>query len=32
MSIESVLWVLLGWMLASVCVAAGLARWFRFLR
>lgn len=25
-------WALVGWLLASVCVAAGLARWFRYLR
>ncbi len=26
-------WVLLvSWLLASVCVAAALARWFRYLR
>jgi hypothetical protein len=26
------LWVLVGWLLASVCVAAALSRWFRWLR
>lgn len=25
-------WVLVGWTLAGVCVAAVLGRWFRFLR
>jgi hypothetical protein len=25
-------WVLLAWCLASACVGAGLARWFRWLR
>jgi hypothetical protein len=26
------LWVLVGWLLASVCVAAALSRWFRYLK
>jgi len=25
-------WVVVGWCLASVCLALGVARWFRFLR
>jgi hypothetical protein len=25
-------WVLLAWLLASVCVGAACARWFRYLR
>jgi hypothetical protein len=25
-------WMLLGWVVASVLVSAGLARWFRWLR
>jgi hypothetical protein len=25
-------WVVIGWCMASVCIALGLARWFRFLR
>jgi hypothetical protein len=25
-------WVVIGWCLASVCVGAALARWFRWLR
>jgi len=25
-------WVAIAWVLASVCVAAALARWFRFMR
>jgi hypothetical protein len=25
-------WVVVGWVLASVCVGAALARWFRYLR
>jgi hypothetical protein len=26
------MWVLIGWCLASVCVALGVGRWFRYLR
>lgn len=26
------IWLLIGWAVASVCTAAGLARWFRWLR
>ena len=25
-------WLILGYLLVSACVAAGLARWFRYLR
>jgi len=25
-------WVIIGWALACVCVAAGVARWFRIQR
>jgi hypothetical protein len=25
-------WVLIAWLLASVCLGAGLARWFRYIR
>jgi hypothetical protein len=25
-------WLVVGWVMASFCVAAGLARWFRWLR
>jgi hypothetical protein len=25
-------WVLIAWCLASVCTAAGLARWFQYVR
>jgi hypothetical protein len=26
------LWVLVAWLLASVCLGAALSRWFRWLR
>jgi hypothetical protein len=29
---SGLLWVLVGWLLACVCVGAALARWFRYLR
>jgi len=25
-------WLVIGWLMASVCVGAALARWFRWLR
>ena len=25
-------WVLVGWVMASVCFGAAIARWFRYLR
>lgn len=26
------MWALLAWIVASVCIAIGLSRWFRWLR
>lgn len=31
-ALPGVIWALIGWLVASVCVGAALARWFRFLR
>jgi hypothetical protein len=25
-------WLLVGWLMASICLGAALARWFRWLR
>jgi len=29
---EWLVWLLVGWFGASVCLAAAIARWFRYLR